>query len=62
MNQDIRKIYINLVKYKAVPRDMFRDWNRVKAIANLENIYVPELYPQYIRILMGYRNETSNGS
>ena len=59
MNSDVKKIYINLIKYKKSPKHIFQDWNRVREVANLikyaELSTGKILYPEYIRMLMRYR-------
>jgi len=64
MHPDMKKIYIYVAKFKKSPMNVFQDWNRVKEAANRENVDLPEgtvLYPEYVRMLMRYRNETTNG-
>lgn len=65
MDENIKQIYRYLVGYNKSPRTIFRDWNKVKEVANREwkdRPYGIELYPEHIRMLMRYRNETADES
>ena len=58
MDENIKKIYMHLAKYKKSPMDTFQDWNRVKMVANMECKDLPwdkKLYPEYVRMIMRYR-------